>query len=241
MLLTPVSGRYVQNDEPQLVSWGIRRVLFPDAKGRLLAAADAGADSALALYAVMRRSYPDSTLDESTLNTLGYAMMRTGGLQDALKVFQRNVAECPNAANPHRGLRTEVNVAVVRNRVPALSEVLRDALLQRAARHGPNDFVDDLPVLKKKDRRKATYSIASGGLRIRVGVDREYLGAPRILSRERAHHGREQSAGRAPVGAEVDYRKTGMVFDFMGEVGIGDCRSVAHGRCPVRRLEEPRQ
>ncbi len=104
VLLTPVSGHYIQNDEPQLVSWGIRRVLFPDANSRLLAASDAGADSTLALYGMMRRTYPDSTLSESTLNTLGYALMRSGRTQDALKVFQRNVAEYPDAANPHDSL-----------------------------------------------------------------------------------------------------------------------------------------
>ena len=104
VLLTPVSGHYIQNEEPRLVSWGIRRVLFPDADARLLAAADAGADSAVALYTFMRRTYPESTLNESTLNTLGYALMRSGKAQDALKVFQRNVVEYPNAANPHDSL-----------------------------------------------------------------------------------------------------------------------------------------
>lgn len=130
VLLTPVSGHYIQNEEPQLVSWGIRRVLFPDANGRLLAAGEAGADSALALYEAMRHSYPDSALDESTLNTLGYALMRAGRLQDALRVFQRNVAEYPNAANPHDSLG-EAFMALG-NRAKAIEHYERSLVLNPA-------------------------------------------------------------------------------------------------------------
>jgi tetratricopeptide (TPR) repeat protein len=105
VLLTSASGHYMQSSEPDLVSWWIRRVLFPDPVERLARAATAnGVDSALALYPVLRRTYPASMVDERTLNTLGYELLQAGKLQDALSVFQRNVAEYPNASNPHDSL-----------------------------------------------------------------------------------------------------------------------------------------
>ena len=105
LVLSPASGHYVQVDEPELVAWAVRRALFPDPDLRLArAAAGGGADSALALYTALRKQYPTAAFSERTLNTLGYALMRQDRLADALAVFQRNVAEYPDASNPHDSL-----------------------------------------------------------------------------------------------------------------------------------------
>lgn len=105
IVMSPASGHYVQVDEPDLVAWAVRRALFPDPGQRLArAAARGGADSALALYTTLRKTYPTTAFSEGTLNTLGYTLMRRDRLRDALAVFQRNVAEYPAASNPHDSL-----------------------------------------------------------------------------------------------------------------------------------------
>ena len=105
VVLTSASGHYIQRSEPELVAWWIRRVLFPDPSERLAKVAPVhGADSALALYTVLKRTYPDSLLGEAALNSLGYVLLQAGKLPDALRVFQRNVAEYPSASNSHDSL-----------------------------------------------------------------------------------------------------------------------------------------
>ncbi len=105
LVLTPNSSHYIQGAEPDLVAWGVRRALYPELGGRLArAAARAGADSALRLYAALKASYPKAAFTEGLLNTLGYALLRGGKLADAIAVLRRNVEEYPDAANPHDSL-----------------------------------------------------------------------------------------------------------------------------------------
>jgi pimeloyl-ACP methyl ester carboxylesterase len=105
VVLTPNSGHYVHSAEPELAAWAIRRVLYPDLGLRLArTAVRAGADSALALHAALKASYPKAAFHEMLLNTLGYELLGRGKLPEAIKVFARNVAEYPDASNPHDSL-----------------------------------------------------------------------------------------------------------------------------------------
>jgi hypothetical protein len=105
LVLTPNSSHYVHATEPDLVAWAVRRALYPDPGARLArAAADAGADSALRLYAALKPRYPAAAFTEDLLNTLGYRLMGARKLPDAITVFRRNVAEYPRAANPYDSL-----------------------------------------------------------------------------------------------------------------------------------------
>jgi pimeloyl-ACP methyl ester carboxylesterase len=131
VVLTSASGHYIQSSEPGLVTWWIRWALFPDPSEPLAnAALRGGADSALVLYTSLRRTYPESLVGEATLNSLGYALLRSGKLQDALAVFQRNVAEYPNASNPHDSLG-EAYMAIG-NRAKAIEHYERSLTLNPA-------------------------------------------------------------------------------------------------------------
>lgn len=62
-----------------------------------------GAATALDHYAALKKSAP-SKIGEGTLNGLGYTLLFSGQMQDAITVFRRNVQEYPKSANAYDGL-----------------------------------------------------------------------------------------------------------------------------------------
>ncbi len=64
-----------------------------------------GVAAALAHYDRMKAERPDDfDFGERELNTLGYALLRSGDTEGAIAVFERNVAAFPEAPNPYDSL-----------------------------------------------------------------------------------------------------------------------------------------
>ena len=71
----------------------------------LLIAKSKGTQAALHRYADLKKSSTaDYQVDERTLNILGYTLMFSGQMQDAITVFQRNVQEYPESGNVYDSL-----------------------------------------------------------------------------------------------------------------------------------------
>jgi len=49
--------------------------------------------------------------DENSLNTMGYHLLQQKKVDEAIKVFQRNVQEYPNASNPYDSLAEAYMIA----------------------------------------------------------------------------------------------------------------------------------
>jgi len=65
---------------------------------------ESGVEAAIALYHRMRETRPPEAFDEYLLNQLGYRILAAGRIQDAITVFELNVAEYPDASNPYDSL-----------------------------------------------------------------------------------------------------------------------------------------
>lgn len=64
-----------------------------------------GAQAALERYTELKKSQPaEHKIEESTLDDLGYTLLRSGQTQDAITVFQRNVQEYPKSGNVYNSL-----------------------------------------------------------------------------------------------------------------------------------------
>jgi len=71
----------------------------------LLIAKLKGAQPALERYTELKKSQSaEHKIEESTLDALGYALLRSGQTQDAIAVFQRNVQEYPKSGNVYDSL-----------------------------------------------------------------------------------------------------------------------------------------
>jgi pimeloyl-ACP methyl ester carboxylesterase len=100
-VITNGSGHYIQVDAPEFVIAAIRRVVFPDVTRQVREALDSGSIAeAVEVYRELKERYPPERFDESLLNTMGYALLGAGRVDDAIAVFELNVEEYPNAANP---------------------------------------------------------------------------------------------------------------------------------------------
>jgi tetratricopeptide (TPR) repeat protein len=69
--------------------------------------AEAGVEAAIARYHELRERYEDGftyNFRESTLNTLGYRLLRAGQVDDAIALFKLNVEIYPDAWNPYDSL-----------------------------------------------------------------------------------------------------------------------------------------
>lgn len=113
MIVTPDSGHYIQNDEPELVIDCIRRTAFPDALSVLSrVVAQQGVDAAIRRYREMKQHYPADLLNERTLNSLGYAQLynhgaASAGLKnaaDAIRIFSFNAEQYPQSDNVYDSL-----------------------------------------------------------------------------------------------------------------------------------------
>ena len=99
------AGHFVQHDDPDLVVHAIRTVAFPDVSRQLKAALAEGGPQALeGLYRTLRQRYPEDRFHENLLNRLGYELLRSGRVDEAIAVFELNVEEYPGAWNPHDSL-----------------------------------------------------------------------------------------------------------------------------------------
>jgi hypothetical protein len=63
-----------------------------------------GIDSAIAEYHQLKATQPPEGFDEFLLNSLGYRLLRANRIEDAIAVFELNVAEYPEASNPYDSL-----------------------------------------------------------------------------------------------------------------------------------------
>lgn len=120
MIITPDSGHYIQNDQPELVIESIRRTEFPDALIVLSKViAGQGVEAAMQQYREMKHRYPADLLTERTLNTLGYAQLYNHGTSsagvknaaDAIRIFTVNVEQYPGKANVYDSLAEAYMVA----------------------------------------------------------------------------------------------------------------------------------
>ena len=105
LLLTPDSGHYIQNDQPELVIEAIRRVVFPSAM-RILenTIRERGVTAAVAQYHDLEQQYPREYLPQRLLNTLGYAQLRRKQIEEAIALFKLNTEVFPNAFNAYDSL-----------------------------------------------------------------------------------------------------------------------------------------
>jgi pimeloyl-ACP methyl ester carboxylesterase len=113
MTVTPDSGHYIQNDQPELVVESTRRTVFPDALSVLSKVfAQQGVEALLQRYHEMKQRYPADLLNERTLNSLGYAQLyrygtSSAGLNNpaaAIRIFSMNAEEYPQSPNVYDSL-----------------------------------------------------------------------------------------------------------------------------------------
>jgi len=103
---TAASPHMIHADDPDLVIWAIRRVLFPDLSKRLkeLLQAKEGEEAFIAGYQHLKATYPDERFSEGLLNSIGYGFLLNNQAEKALIAFKLNVAEYPEDANPYDSL-----------------------------------------------------------------------------------------------------------------------------------------
>jgi CubicO group peptidase (beta-lactamase class C family) len=63
-----------------------------------------GIDAAITRYRELKSGGPAEAFDEDLLNTAGYMLLRGGRVEEAIAVFELNVAEYPDAWNPYDSL-----------------------------------------------------------------------------------------------------------------------------------------
>jgi pimeloyl-ACP methyl ester carboxylesterase len=102
---TPSSPHMIHGDDPDLVVWAIRRVMFPDPSKRLKELLQAEDEEAfLAGYHHLKTTYPIDAFREGLLNNIGYGFLFDEKPEKALIAFKLNVVEFPDAANPYDSL-----------------------------------------------------------------------------------------------------------------------------------------
>lgn len=63
-----------------------------------------GIDAGIALYHEFKATRSPESFDEYVLNTLGYRLLRSDRVETAIRIFELNVAEYPDAFNPYDSL-----------------------------------------------------------------------------------------------------------------------------------------
>lgn len=102
---TPSSPHKIHSDDPDLVVWAIRRVLFPDLSKRLMELLqEVGGDAFISEYHELKTTYPQDAFGEDLLNYIGYRFLFDKKPQKAIIAFKLNVAEFPDASNPYDSL-----------------------------------------------------------------------------------------------------------------------------------------
>jgi len=104
-VVTNRSGHYIHLSEPDLVTWAVRRALYPDPERRLaLAVERGGATAAVKEYRAMKVWYPAETFTEGLMNRLGYERLRAKHLEDALAILKLNGEEYPQSFDVYDSL-----------------------------------------------------------------------------------------------------------------------------------------
>ncbi len=70
-----------------------------------------GVEAAIARYQELKESEPPEAFDEYTLNALGYELLRSDRIDDAIAIFRLNIEEYPDAWNPYDSLGEAYMVA----------------------------------------------------------------------------------------------------------------------------------
>lgn len=65
---------------------------------------EGGVPAMVARYTALRATEPATAFDEAQLNTIGYQLLRSGRVKEAIAVFELNVREFPKASNPYDSL-----------------------------------------------------------------------------------------------------------------------------------------
>lgn len=104
-VVTPSSPHKIHSDDPQLVTWAIKRVMFPDPSPKLIAILqEGGEEEFIAEYRRLKAVYPPDRFGEELLNYIGYRFLYNEQPQEALIVLKLNVVEFPEAFNPFDSL-----------------------------------------------------------------------------------------------------------------------------------------
>jgi pimeloyl-ACP methyl ester carboxylesterase len=105
MTVTANSAQFVQMDEPELIIFAIRRMLYPNplpALRRTLR--DKGLDATFALFREQAARYPKQDFTSDILNSLGYETMSANQIDDAIRIFTLNVETFPKDGNAYDSL-----------------------------------------------------------------------------------------------------------------------------------------
>jgi CubicO group peptidase (beta-lactamase class C family) len=106
-ILGPMLAATVGGDHPAVAWLGYEAFDSPTRivrEAMEAAYAESGIEAAVAQYRQMRATLPPDALDESFLNGLGYRLLRADQIEDAIVLFELNVAEYPDASNPYDSL-----------------------------------------------------------------------------------------------------------------------------------------
>ncbi len=99
------SEHALQLHEPALVEDAIRRMVFPDPSPQLRSTiVQRGSQAFRKAYQELKRYYPAERFSEGLLNSLGYELLAKENIEEAIAVFELNVEEYPETANPYDSL-----------------------------------------------------------------------------------------------------------------------------------------
>lgn len=105
LVVATYAGHYVHSYERDLLVEAIRRVAFPSLAPQLAQAVEQGGPIELVnTYKELKARYPAERFTERLLNAMGYELLRGGRVDEAIAVFELNVAEYPSAWNPYDSL-----------------------------------------------------------------------------------------------------------------------------------------
>jgi tetratricopeptide (TPR) repeat protein len=98
LVTTPNSGHYIQEDEPELVSWAIERVLHPSVERRLTAAFEHGGFPSMQQeLRLIRKVYPPQVVSEAGINHIGEILLRAQKKKEAVSLLRLNARDHPES------------------------------------------------------------------------------------------------------------------------------------------------
>ena len=102
---TPSSPHKIHSDDPELVVWAIKRVMFPDPSKQLIEVLfEKDEKNFINEYYQLKSVYPAERFEGDLLNDLGYKLLYGDEPQKALSVFKLYITEFPEASNPYDSL-----------------------------------------------------------------------------------------------------------------------------------------
>lgn len=98
-------GHPIHREDPNLAIWAIRKALFPDLKTSIISRiSEQGFAEGYHLYLQKKKWYPKEYFSEELLNAVGYELLWSQKVEEAIAVFRLNVVEYPAEANPFDSL-----------------------------------------------------------------------------------------------------------------------------------------